>query len=500
MNEYGGLAVYSNNGASLLISAPAGEWGPENITTTDIDGTIYGYNGLDSAGDYTDDFNGTSAAAPMVAGVAALVLSANQDLGWRDVKEILARSAAYTGTKDGVSSSNAQEDWSWGINGAMNWNGGGLHYSQDYGFGRVQAEAAVALAQTWFLDGSSAQTSSNEQSTTVSMTGGVTAADDSLLSITFDVTADFEVNHAQLYLDWSNSDYASNWTVTLISPNSTSYILAHPEHAMLGEYFGGSFYDIETIIGFGRTDWTFGAEGFLGEKSSGTWTLNIQDSNDGRILADSNDFSILDADLTLTGTAASTNTTYYYTDEYATMLAEDAGRASIVDSDGGTDTLNAAAVTSDIMIDLTPGATNGGLFVIDAGTTLENAIGGSGNDSVTGNTANNKFWGREGSDTIDGGAGDDWLSGGYGNDLLTGGTGADTFSFTFASGIDFITDFEVGTDTIELVGYGLDSADVFDLLSFDGSGNAQFNDGGTQIIFSGIDALAGVEDSFVLIA
>ena len=32
MNEYGGLAVYSNNGAALLISAPAGEWGPENIT------------------------------------------------------------------------------------------------------------------------------------------------------------------------------------------------------------------------------------------------------------------------------------------------------------------------------------------------------------------------------------------------------------------------------------------------------------------------------------
>ena len=86
------------------------------------------------------------------------------------------------------------------------------------------------------LDGSLAQNSANEQLVTVSMTGGSkTAADDSLLSITFDVAADFEVNHAQLYLDWSSSDYASNWTITLISPNSTSYVLADPEHAMLGE-------------------------------------------------------------------------------------------------------------------------------------------------------------------------------------------------------------------------------------------------------------------------
>ena len=179
---------------------------------------------------------------------------------------------------------------------------------------------------------------------------------------------------------------------------------------------------------------------------------------------------------------------------------EDDTRANIVDTDGGTDTLNAAAITTDIVLDLTPGATNDGIFVIGSTTLLENAIGGSGNDSVIGNDADNKIWGREGSDAIDGGKGNDWLSGGYGDDTLTGGEGDDTFSFSFASGTDTIMDFEVGSDKIELVSYGLDASDLYDLLSFNGSGHAQFDDGGTQIVLSGVTSLAGIEDSFVFIA
>ncbi|KAG0766888.1 hypothetical protein G6F22_017746 [Rhizopus arrhizus] len=48
---------------------------------------------IDSTCNYTAKMNGTSASAPMVSGVAALVLEANPRLSYRDVKYILATTA-----------------------------------------------------------------------------------------------------------------------------------------------------------------------------------------------------------------------------------------------------------------------------------------------------------------------------------------------------------------------------------------------------------------------
>ncbi len=83
----GKAASYSNGGASVLVAAPS-SGGARALTTTDLAGAA-GY----SAGDTTDQFGGTSAAAPQVSGVAALMLQANPNLGWRDVRTILAYAA-----------------------------------------------------------------------------------------------------------------------------------------------------------------------------------------------------------------------------------------------------------------------------------------------------------------------------------------------------------------------------------------------------------------------
>ena len=501
----GGLAYYSNNGAAILVSAPAGDSnGVDTIVTTDRQGDGKGYDnesGHNSAlgDDYTNLMIGTSAAAPMVSGVVALMLEANPGLGWRDVKEILARSAAYTGSKDGLTWWYADEKWSWGVNGADTQNGGGLHYSQDYGFGRVQAEAAVALAETWFLDGSSAKTSANEQVITQTISTQTTIPDNSSRTFTFTVTQDIEVEHAGLYIDWSNFAYAINWEITITSPSGTTYTLAEPYLAMLGSYnsSSNSYSTIEGLTTGGLTQWWFGAEGFLGESSQGNWQVKIDDTPNHSSTANS---SVIEkVELTLTGATPSDNTTYYFTDEYNAMVTEDLSRVNITDGTG-TDTFNGAAITDDITLDLTPGATNAGEVVIGNNTLIENAIGGSGDDTVTGNDAANKFWGREGSDTIDGGKGNDWLSGGYGNDSLTGGDGADTFSFTFASGTDTIKDFDAGSDKVELVDYGLKAEDLYDLLSYNSNGDAQFSDAGTTIVFEGVKTLVGIEDSFTFVA
>jgi subtilisin family serine protease len=127
----GNLTSYSTPGASILVSAP-GSPTAGTITTTDRSGSP-GYN----SGDYTSTFNGTSAATPQVAGVVALMLQANPLLGSRDVQEILAYTAREVGNTG-----------SYAFNGAHNWNGGGLHTSADYGYGLVDATAAVRLAET----------------------------------------------------------------------------------------------------------------------------------------------------------------------------------------------------------------------------------------------------------------------------------------------------------------------------------------------------------------
>ncbi|HVJ70317.1 MAG TPA: S8 family serine peptidase, partial [Sphingomicrobium sp.] len=144
VDHNGVVSYYSTPGANLLVVAPSSTYGV-GLTTTDIAGA-----GGNNSGDYITGFTGTSAAAPQVSGVVALMLEANPDLGWRDVQEILAMSARQVGDPASLTGS---EKYQWSYNGAANWNGGGMHFSNDYGFGLVDALAAVRLAESWTLLG-----------------------------------------------------------------------------------------------------------------------------------------------------------------------------------------------------------------------------------------------------------------------------------------------------------------------------------------------------------
>lgn len=118
---------YSVYGQELDLVAPGGQ--EKGITTTDRRDLRQGRNVLGYAlGSYTDTFTGTSAAAPVVSGVAALVLSVNPNLTAQDVKDILRQSAR----KD--------------IDGYYNFVDG---KSNELGYGIVNAAAAVELAKNW---------------------------------------------------------------------------------------------------------------------------------------------------------------------------------------------------------------------------------------------------------------------------------------------------------------------------------------------------------------
>jgi len=114
---------YSNYGPELDLVAPTGGWPePTPMWTTDI----VGPRGFDrdnfydkSILDYTDAMSGTSGACPVVAGVAALILSIEPELTSNEVRHFLERSAKDLGDP-------GRDDY--------------------YGWGRVDARAALDMA------------------------------------------------------------------------------------------------------------------------------------------------------------------------------------------------------------------------------------------------------------------------------------------------------------------------------------------------------------------
>jgi subtilisin-like proprotein convertase family protein/subtilisin family serine protease len=128
LTDAGKQTYYSEPGTNILVAAYAGEYGQPRLTTTDRTGS----DGS-SSGDTTDTMDGTSAATPLVSGIIALMLEANENLTWRDVQHILVNSARK----------NDDTDTSWVINGA------GHDVSEKYGFGVIDAGAAVDMALTW---------------------------------------------------------------------------------------------------------------------------------------------------------------------------------------------------------------------------------------------------------------------------------------------------------------------------------------------------------------
>ena len=101
----------------------------------------------------------------------------------------------------------------------------------------------------------------------------------------------------------------------------------------------------------------------------------------------------------------------------------------------GTDTLNFSGWSTSSSLDLTPGSfssansmTNN--IAIAYSCDIENAITGSGADTISGNSLNNRLDGGAGNDTLSGGDGTDTLVAGSGNDTLDGGGGTDSVVFS----------------------------------------------------------------------
>jgi len=242
----GRRAAYSEEGANILVNAPSsgGTGSLSGITTTDVSGAGFGYN---ESSAYTNNFGGTSSACPVVAGVAALMLQANPALGWRDVRAILATTAER----------NDPTDSDWTVNGAGYW------INHKYGFGRVDAAAALNAARTWTNVGpeltAAASASPNLPIPDSAGSPGFGAPVSSSVTINDDLKTEF------VEVFFSAADHAAwgDLQIELTSPSGSTSVLSRP-HDVLGT---AQRYN----------NWRFGTTRHFGESSRGTWTLSVKD-------------------------------------------------------------------------------------------------------------------------------------------------------------------------------------------------------------------------------
>ncbi|MFK7819508.1 MAG: S8 family serine peptidase [Planctomycetaceae bacterium] len=230
---------YSEIGASLFVSAPS-NGGRAGITTTDRTGA----DGYDNGSDYTDTFGGTSSAAPLVAGVVGLILDANPSLTSRDVNHIIAS------TSQQIDENNPD----WVV------NGGGFHHSHEYGFGMIDAAAAVeaAIGHTPVPD--EIVFSTRNQSV------GTPIPDDNASGASFTITVDelIQTEYIDVTLN-ATHDSRDDLEITLTSPDGTVSVLAENRNTdNTADY-----------------NWTFTTARHWGELTEGDWTVTLRDLTAG---------------------------------------------------------------------------------------------------------------------------------------------------------------------------------------------------------------------------
>ena len=240
---------YSSIGAPVLVVGPS-NGGSLGITTADRTGSV-GY----SSTNYTDSFGGTSSSGPKVAGLAGLILEAEPTLTWRDMQAILVHS----------STPNDLNHENWSVNGA------GLPVSHYYGFGMVDATAAVNLAENWTHLGPEVNISTQLYTPSANIPPSGTP-----LSFSHTVTDLLNIESVELFMDVDHQN-PEDLIITLTSPSGYTSILADTNPA---EYGNMRYHDMVSMHHYG-------------ELSAGTWTVNVLDVNSTGSTGTVNDWQLV---------------------------------------------------------------------------------------------------------------------------------------------------------------------------------------------------------------
>lgn len=229
-------SVYSEGGAALVAVAQS----DSDLRRSD-DLAIYT---TAAGGGYTSNFNGTSAACPLAAGVIALALDANPLLTWRDMQHVVINSTRMC---DPTSPT-------WEINAA------GRRISYDYGFGAMDAGRITAVASQW------RNVPVQQTLTSGTLTVAQPIPDNSVTGLTqvTELTSDLLVEHVEAVVTINHTN-VGDLRIILTAPSGTQSILAVPRTDATDNY---SSYILSS-----RRQWD--------EHAQGTWTLQVADERAG---------------------------------------------------------------------------------------------------------------------------------------------------------------------------------------------------------------------------
>lgn len=218
----------------------------EHIHTTDIHGKCSGTHG------------GTSAAAPLAAGIYALVLQANPELTWRDVQYVSAKAAVPVHEDDGD----------------YQLTGLGEKYSQKYGFGKLDAKKLVETAREWKNVKPQAWLYLDVIKVDQKVSGSLTAESDpikSTISITKEVMQSVNlerIEHVTVKVNIA-STRRGKIGVRLVSPSGMVSTLAR--------------YRPMDQTNESLRDWFFMSVAHFGENGLGDWTLEVKSDSQNEV-------------------------------------------------------------------------------------------------------------------------------------------------------------------------------------------------------------------------
>lgn len=238
-----GLHPYYSEMCAANIATGWSSGSGDHIHTTDV-----AWNGVNRC---TSSHGGTSAAAPLVAGVIALALEARPDLTWRDMQHVAVHSAVMINPEDA--------DWQK--------TQAGRHYSHKFGYGLIDAHAFIEEAkrhvlvkpQAW-MTGKNVTIPKDES---LISEGGVK----STFTITEQMTKDANlesVEHVTVRV-WITHERRGDCNIELTSPHGTKSVLARPRR-----------YDDATT---GFPGWGFMTLKHWDESPYGVWTMEVFDKS-----------------------------------------------------------------------------------------------------------------------------------------------------------------------------------------------------------------------------
>ena len=235
-------ASYSSTGSSVFIAAPGGDF--ESVSNNIV---------AKPGGGCHDISIGTSFATPVVSGVVALILEVNPFLGWRDIQGILASTAVQVDATDA----------SWTTNSA------GISHSSKYGFGLVDASAAVEAGRSWLRLGTELSLMGESGPVDIALPDSALQQFTSSMTISAENATNLILESVEVYMDLTHPS-RGDFEITLTAPDGTTSELS-PGNRPLNQQLEPD------------QRWKFLSYSFWGVSPLGEWTLTVVDRSPGTL-------------------------------------------------------------------------------------------------------------------------------------------------------------------------------------------------------------------------